>query len=260
MTCDAARGLLTAYVDDELDVAHSLGVEQHLETCPACARIVANQEKLRSAIQANNLSYDPPPAFDARIESALRDIVEPPTPKAVSVKPPARPRAGWPWIAAAAAILLALVLGPKLPVGRAPASETLLSQEVLDSHLRSLMPGHLTDVESSDRHTVKPWFNGKLDFSPPVADFASDGFPLVGGRMDSINGRSVAALVYGRNKHFINVYLWPSSERASPPVSYSLQGYNLMHWTGGGFAWWMSSDLNPAELGQLAARLRQSAP
>ncbi|HMD47845.1 MAG TPA: hypothetical protein VKG79_02050, partial [Bryobacteraceae bacterium] len=108
------------------------------------------------------------------------------------------------------------------------------------------------------RHTVKPWFDGKIDFAPPVVDFASDGFPLAGGRMDSINGRTVAALVYRRNKHLINVYIWPSTSPDSAPAAATLQGYNLLHWTQGGFAWWMSSDLNAEELGQLGAHLRQS--
>lgn len=249
MTCDDARGLLTAYVDSELDVAHSLEVEKHIETCEACARIVENQEKLRAAIQASGLSYEPPSELDSRIESALRG----------SVVPAPRPRMSWPWIAAAAAILLALVLLGRLPMGRAPASDALLAQEVLDSHLRSLMPGHLTDVESSDRHTVKPWFDGKIDFAPPVVDFAADGFPLAGGRMDSISGRTVAALVYRRNKHLINVYIWPSATPNSVPASATLQGYNLLHWTQGGFTWWMSSDLNTEELAQLGAHLRESA-
>jgi len=249
MTCEDARGLLTAYVDAELDVAHSLDVEKHLATCPVCARIVENQERLRSAIQSSDLFFEPPPALGARLETALRG----------SAKPAARPRMAWPWMAAAAAILLALVFAGRLQVGRPAASETLIAQEILDSHLRSLMPGHLTDVESSDRHTVKPWFDGKIDFAPPVVDFASDGFPLAGGRMDSISGRTVAALVYRRNKHLINVFIWPSQTPDSAPAQATLQGYNLLHWTQGGFAWWMSSDLNSEELGQLAAHLRQSA-
>jgi anti-sigma factor RsiW len=248
MTCDDARGLLTAYVDSELDVAHNLEVERHLDKCEACTRIVASQEKVRSAIQASGLSYEPSPDLSKRIETALRG----------PVKPAARPRMSWPWLAAAAAILLALVLLSRLPMGRVPASDTLVAQEVLDSHLRSLMPGHLTDVESSDRHTVKPWFDGKVDFAPPVVDFAADGFPLAGGRMDSISGRTVAALVYKRNKHLINVYIWPSSAPNSAPASATLQGYNLLHWTQGGFTWWMSSDLNADELAQLGAHLRES--
>lgn len=248
MTCEDARALLTAYVDSELDVVHSRDVERHLETCEVCARIARNHEQLRSAIQASDLSYEPPATLDRRIESALR----------TSAKPAAGPRITWQWIAAAAAILLALVFAGRLSTGRVPASETLIAQEVLDSHLRSLMPGHLTDVESSDQHTVKPWFDGKIDFAPPVADFASDGFPLAGGRMDSISGRTVAALVYRRNKHLINVYIWPSPLPDSAPAAATLQGYNLLHWTEGGFAWWMSSDLNTQELSQLAAHLRHT--
>jgi anti-sigma factor RsiW len=257
MTCDDARGLLSAYVDAELDVAHSLDVERHLESCAECARIVENHEQLRSAMQSSDLSFEPPPGFDDRLESALRGAVQPGPVKLVPMQPAARRKSKWPWLAAAAAVLLAITLAGRLPLGRQSGSETLLAQEVLDSHLRSLMPGHLTDVESSDRHTVKPWFNGKIDFSPPVVDFAADGFPLAGGRMDSIAGRTVAALVYKRNKHLINVYVWPSSAPESRPAAATLQGYNLLHWTEGGFAWWMSSDLNAEELGQLASRLRQ---
>ncbi|HET6267936.1 MAG TPA: anti-sigma factor, partial [Acidobacteriota bacterium] len=129
------------------------------------------------------------------------------------------------------------------------ATNELVAQEILSSHVRSLMPGHLTDVVSSDQHTVKPWFNGKLDFSPPVRDFTAQGFPLVGGRLDYVNHREVAALVYTRNKHVINVFLWPSSETASKePRPSTLQGYHIVEWTGSGMTHYVVSDLNEAEL------------
>lgn len=165
----------------------------------------------------------------------------------------------WPWIAAAAGVLLAIVLAGKLPMGRTPLSGELIAQEILDSHLRSLSPGHLTDIESSGRDALKSWFNGKVDFPPPVEDLMADGFLLAGGRLDSIAGRTVAALVYRRDQHVINVYSWPSSAPLAPAVSSTRDGYNLVHWTQAGSAWWLVSDLRLAELQQCADLLRRGA-
>jgi anti-sigma factor RsiW len=165
----------------------------------------------------------------------------------------------WPWIAAAAGVLLAIVLAGKLPMGRAPDSGQLIAQEILDSHLRSMMPGHLTDLESSGANAVKRWFNGKVDVSPPVEDLSAEGFPLVGGRLDSISGRTVAALVYRRNQHVINVYSWPSAMPLSAAVSSTRDGYHLIHWTQAGSVWWLVSDLEEAELQHFAALLRRGA-
>jgi len=251
MNCDDLRTLATAYLDDELDVAHSRELEQHIQTCPACARMVENHRRLRSSIQAGGLRFDPPSSFDRRLDAVLRP----------AAKTPERARsARWPWVAIAAGIILAIVFVSKLGNPARPIADSLLAQEIVDSHVRSLLPGRLTDVESTDRHTVKPWFNGKLDFSPPVEDFAADGFPLVGGRLDSLAGRTVAVLIYKRAQHVINLYVWPSSAAPSSPRAAVVQGYNILNWTRDNFAWSLVSDLNREELQQLAARLEGKTP
>ena len=137
------------------------------------------------------------------------------------------------------------------------ASAEVIAREVLTSHLRSLMPGHLMDVVSTDQHTVKPWFNGRVDFSPPVNDFAADGYRLVGGRLDYLDSRPVAALVYQRRKHVVNVFLWPAADGSQSAVeSAAHDGYNILHWRRGGMNYWMVSDLNAQEMGVLASLLR----
>ena len=142
------------------------------------------------------------------------------------------------------------------------AEADVVAREVLTSHLRSLMPGHLMDVISTDQHTVKPWFDGRIDFSPPVNDFAADGFRLVGGRLDYLDGRPVAALVYQRRKHIVNVFVWPASDGSQSAVeSTAHDGYNLLHWRRGGMNYWMASDLNAQEMRDFAHLLRgESAP
>jgi anti-sigma factor RsiW len=231
MSCEDARGLLDAYVDGELDLMHSIEIETHLENCDGCARIVENHRALRSAMQSGSLYYQPP-------------------------KPATHRRRTYSLVAMAAGLLIAGFF-----LGRIQPHWEDTQQEILDSHLRSLLPGHLTDVQSTDQHTVKPWFNGKLNFSPPVTDLAPQGFPLVGGRVDSIQGREVAVLIYQRGKHVINVYTWPApgSRDASFDKS-AQQGYNIMHWTRSGFERWLISDLNASELSEFAALLLAAAP
>jgi anti-sigma factor RsiW len=163
------------------------------------------------------------------------------------------------WLAVAAAVLVAAVLGWRIVPGeRGFSPDDLLVQEVVASHIRSLQPGHLMDVESTDQHTVKPWFNGKLPFSPGVKDLASDGFPLVGGRLDYIEHRDVAALIYQRRQHLINVYEWPDDAAVDRPVrSKSLEGYNMLVWQRGGMYFCAVSDLNPSELREFSQLLQQ---
>jgi len=244
MNCENERGLLHAYVDGELDLVRSLEIEKHLQGCKTCAQAVRNQQTLSSAMRDSSLYFRAPRELKPRLNAALR-----------------RPEKNVPWsmLAFAAALLIAGVFVDRLvQFGSRSGSQNLVAQEVLDSHLRSLMPGHLSDVQSSDRHTVKPWFNGKLDFSPPVADFAEQGFPLIGGRLDSVEGRTVAVLVYQRRQHLINVYVWPTPNSSDSAANTTTrQGYNMIHWTRAGTTWWLASDVNAPDLETLAALLRQ---
>ena len=159
-------------------------------------------------------------------------------------------------MAAAALVLLTLV-----PFMRGPSTEEILTREVVSSHVRSLMANHLADIPSSDQHTVKPWFSGKLDFSPPVQDLANQGFPLVGGRLDYLNNQPVAALVYQRDKHLINLFIWPSDKGAPAEVArVTRQGYNLIHWSGSGMNFWAVSDLEERQLQEFVQLLQNDSP
>jgi len=163
----------------------------------------------------------------------------------------------WRWLAAAATLVAAI--GGTWQVATTVSDGRALADQVLASHVRSLMPGHLTDVASTDQHTVKPWFNGRLDYSPAVSDFAGAGYPLIGGRLDYVGGRPVAALVYGRRQHMIDVLLWPKeSGPKAGPASLTRQGYHLVHWVGPQYTYWVVSDLAPAELRQFAELLQRA--
>jgi anti-sigma factor RsiW len=242
--------LLHAYLDSELDLVRSMELEEHLKGCPNCAQELWTQQTMRKAFRSVDLYHRAPAGLEARIRAALpqeKKVVEMPR------------RQIWNWMAVAAAIMVALVLTWRmLPSMMGRSQNDLLAQEVVASHIRSLQPGHLLDVESTDQHTVKPWFNGKIDFAPPVADFAESGFPLVGGRLDYIDHRPAAALVYQRHKHFINVYVWPEeSQKETAARLDSHDGYNIAFWEHGGMYFCAVSDLNTGELQQLVQLLQK---
>jgi anti-sigma factor RsiW len=267
MRCDDVAARLGAYLDGELSGEAAEQVRQHLEDCPACARRQEQAFALAAAIRAEVPYYHLGGEARNRIRQAVAGQAlarQAPTSKAPETarRPTARG-----WLAVAASLVLGIAGGWGLGARHVPAGpESALSRDVLAGHVRSLMADHLTDVASSDRHTVKPWFDGKLDFSPPVHDLAGQGFPLIGGRLDYLAGRSVAALAYGRNLHVINLFVWPSSpaEPTGSPEpdggtrSESRQGYALLHWRHGGMDFWVASDLNPAELGRFVALLQQA--
>ncbi len=251
MTHPGFEAQLDAYLDGELAAVDARELEAHLAQCPECARFRAGRLALRTVVKARIPAFQASAALRERVQTALR--------AASPVRAPRRFRAPVVWRSLALAASLAVVaLGSWRLALRRGAGEAL-ADDVLTSHIRSLMPGHLTDVPSSDQHTVKPWFNGKLDFSPPVYDFAGRGYPLIGGRLDYVGGRSVAALVYGRRQHLINVLLWPTGRGPTAgPATETRQGYHLLHWVTPDYAYWVVSDLGLPELGDFAGLLRQA--
>jgi len=254
LSCQTAQEFIHAYVDGELDLARSLEVEQHMQECQVCASAYRNQTALRSALKDSSLYHSAPAGLEKRIRSSLRREAK---------SEVGRRSFGWRWlpvgVALACVLLMALVIWQAVP-GLRPSGDDLLAQEMVSNHVRSLqLESHRTDVISSDQHTVKPWFDGKLDFAPPVKDFSSQGFPLIGGRLEYLNKRAIAALIYQRQKHYINLYIWPAEQsNATSEVATKRQGYNLLHWTNSGMTYWAISDLNGVELHEFA-RLVQEA-
>jgi mycothiol system anti-sigma-R factor len=246
MSCDFSGTILHAYLDGELDAVRAAEFERHLEACRECTATLGAAESLRSSLQRAQLYETAPAELRKRIRTELKISAASST-GGSSV-------AAWRWLAAAAAILLVTgVAWFAVPHFRSMGPESVTSAEVIDAHIRSLQAGHLTDVASTDQHTVKPWFDGKLDFIPPVHDFTDEGFPLIGGRLDVLGERNVAALVYGRRKHFINVFVWPTKESDTPihPPG-SRQGYQWVHWRHQGMEFCAVSDVSAQDLHELA--------
>jgi anti-sigma factor RsiW len=240
-----------AYLDGELALVDAGELETHLTQCPECTRFRDGRLELRAAIIARVPAFQAPDALRGRVRAALKTATRARVPHRFSVQGSWRPLA-------VAASLAIVALGSWNLARRNAAGETR-ADEVLASHIRSLMPGHLTDVLSSDQHTVKPWFNGRIDFSPAVHDFAQQGYPLLGGRLDYVGGRAVAALAYGRREHLINIFMWPVTRGPSDaPKTRDRQGYHLLHWTTTDYAYWVVSDLGSAELHNFARMVQQA--
>ena len=251
MKCESTAELLDGYLDGELDLVRSLEVERHLQDCAACCRIRARRLALRGELTGAALYHPAPVALRGRLRAALRRPESAPgLPRTIK------------WrrfvVVGGIAAMLLITFGVATR-SRAPSRDDLLAHDVVASHVRSLLADHLADVASNDRHTVKPWFNGLLDFSPWVGDLAVEGFPLVGGRLDYLDGRSVAALVYKRRKHVINLFVWPASGGDSSATVERSKGFQVVHWTAEGMNWWAISDLNAKELSDFSQLVRGRA-
>jgi anti-sigma factor (TIGR02949 family) len=247
VNCDRAQTQLHAYFDGELDAVTSAAFETHLESCSECRSALDSEEALRASIAKANLYEKASASLHRAIAAKLP--AAPSKPAVVAQPAPSR----WRWLALAASFLVIATLGWQLfqHFAEPPRNSTVVVA-ALDAHLRSLQAGHLADIQSTDQHTVKPWFDGKLDFAPPVRDFANDGFPLLGGRLDVLDGKTVAALVYGRRKHIINVFVSPADSSAHATRSGETQGYHWLAWRNGGFDFVAVSDVNSADLQQLS--------
>ena len=254
MNCDDARVLMHGHLDGELDLADDLEVQRHIEECPRCASEYAALRAMRTRLKDEAFRFEAPTALQEKIRRAIPASAMSRSKGYQSRRAAWVPRAVRFAVPMAVGAMLALIIAPRTI---APAINQQLANEVVASHVRSLMATHLMDVASTDQHTVKPWFNGKLDFSPPVTDFAKDGFPLVGGRLDYIDGRPVAALIYQHGKHMINVFMWPTAgETTSAERIETEHGYNVDQMTVAGMNCWVVSDLNPVELDKFAGLIR----
>ena len=252
MSCDFTRTVLHGYLDGELDASGAAEFERHLECCRECSTALGAEQSLRSSLQRSGLYENAPVALGKKIRAGLD--------AATASSAGIRIRT-WRLIAVAAAVLI--VAGVSWfswlrPVKDSASTAPFTVAEIIDAHVRSLQPGHLTDVASTDQHTVKPWFNGKLAFVPPVKDFADEGFPLVGGRLDVLGGQNVAALVYSRRKHLINVFVLPTKEPDTPihPPG-ARQGYQWVHWRHQGMEFCAISDVSASDLHELAQLIYQ---
>ena len=258
MNCDDSRTYLLAYLDEELDVAESLRVQKHLNECLDCRQAQDEQLVLRSALRDPDLRAHPSADFSKRVEAAVRQAAKKEERSRRSSRFEFLRFESFRWLPATAVLLVVTTIGAFLVTNSMRSShQQLVASAVLAGHIRSLQANHLIDVPSSDRHTVKPWFQGRLDFSPPVPDLSELGWTLVGGRLDYVDGRPVAVTVYKRHMHNINVFVWPNHGSADDAIKQEeAQGYQILHWNGAEMTYWVVSDLNNAELLDLAHALR----
>lgn len=254
MSCTDCQDLLDAYHDGELMPEELAAVRDHATGCAECTQALESLTTTSRLLKGGLVHYSAPDVLKARIRSALA--------RADSLDAPgARPitRGRWARMATAGlGIALASSAATVLLMSRSVATQSAAT-DVLASHVRSLMPGHLVDVASTNQHNVKPWFNGRVDLSPTVPNLDSAAFPLVGGRLDYVAGHRVAAVVYGRRQHLINVYSWPESGADRATSSTTVRGYHLVRWRTAGVESWVVSDLNSAELEEFVERYRQAA-
>jgi anti-sigma factor RsiW len=256
MTCDEAKILLHALIDGELDAGHAREVEAHIASCASCAAEAADYRTMREAIASADLRYTAPASLRQRIDDALPKPVSAPVSN-VRTLPSRRSllrgfALGSAVSALAATLLVAVVIRND--------DQQMIESEIVSSHLRSLQPGHLIDVVSTDQHTVKPWFNGKLDVSPPVIDLTAQGFTLIGGRLDYVDARAIGAVVYKRRAHVINLFVAQTSSTAHKPARIeTVQGFNIRRWSDRGMNFWAVSDIGADELAEFGEKFEAAA-
>lgn len=245
--------LIHGLVDGELDAANALAIETHLKSCSDCRDELERIEGVREALASAPLAHRAPDSLRHRIDAMLEAETGPsPVRRPVAKRPPANSGViahVWSGRWASGAVAGALAACLALVVGVPQITHTDTENQLVQSHVRSLLVGHVVDIQTSNRHVVKPWFNGKIDFAPPVPELADEGFPLVGGRLDYLDDHEVAAIVYRRRLHTINLFVRPA-KTLSVPIGFSAKhdGYNLIRWTSGGLEFWAVSDLDPREL------------
>jgi anti-sigma factor RsiW len=262
VNCQEITDLMDGYLDRELDPITSQKIEQHLKHCTKCEQAFEAHTALVRAISLRAPYYKASTELRRRVQSSLQnatgaeDALSATRQTESSVRRPETKQRSvvselpWNWLALAAAIVLAaLIASSLLPRFQQRGSDQFLATQLVASHVRSLMANHLTDVASSDQHTVKPWLDEKLDFAAPVVDLSGEGFPLLGGRLDYLDNHPVAALVYQRRKHFINLFVWPVTHEASKAQkTVTRQGYHLLHWVDADFSYWAVSDVGDSDL------------
>ena len=243
MTCEEAEVLLQALIDGELDAGHAREVEDHIASCPHCAALAKDYRAMSRMIADKGASYTAPAELRRRIEPAL------PQPKAAPNR-----RAVLRGFALGSAVSAMAATGLVAVILRND-DDARIQSELVSAHLRSLQAGHLTDVLSTDQHTVKPWFNGKLDVAPPVIDLTAQGFTLIGGRLDYVDARAIGAVVYRRRQHVINLFVAQTSdtERHAARMS-QRQGFNIRRWSDHGLNFWAVSDLSADELAEFGEK------
>jgi len=274
MNCEEAVKLMDGYLDGELDPITSQAIEQHLRDCGHCDQAYKTHGSLIHAIGNATPYFKASAELRERIQSSLRkETSEQPVrngvrgaqvlfhkrqsePRSILWEPP------WNWLGLAAAIIFGAIIALNVvPRLQRPGADQFLATQLIASHVRSLMASHLTDVASSDQHTVKPWLDTKLDFAPPVVDLSSEGFPLIGGRLDYLDNRPAAVLIYQRRKHFINLFVWPAESNATRSTkAISRQGYQLLHWVDSDFNYWAVSDVNVNDLQTLKELFEKQMP
>ena len=254
MDCARLRSLLDEYLDRELDPEASMSIAEHLRACDDCSRVVTARSALGTAIKKEGAYYRAPPALANRIRAQIAQTTTRTAAKSTTRRFNPLEWRRWLPLGAAVAATVVVTSFATLQLAGIDRDETVVAQ-LISGHSRSIVTGHEIDVASSDQHTVKPWLSSKLDFSPGVTDLAAAGFPLRGGRLDYLNDRPVAVLVYGHRQHVIDLFIWPEDiEAKATSRSFSKRGINVLHWTAAGMTYWAVSDVAKADLQEFAER------